>query len=314
MLLCFNFSTLNFIKFRGSALMKIIRFSALIVAIILMAEAVLQFCGLMDFPIYRRSPDVGYFLSPGQSGAFLNKNKWYVDRQGLNNDREFSSRPPYSIIIGDSVVYGGNPVDYHDRIGAITSLKSARDVWVAALGGWSLYNELAFINAHRNIVLGAESLIFVFDAGDLDGLAPWGGELVHPTKKPHSALVYLFRKYMPKIIGMPSVTELPAISSETAVSASNEWRVSLDSLASNYKGRILFVLYPSMDAIKDGRLWDGQMREIKKYINSKNGRIQMLDVARSGEWDGSKYRDETHPNVGGNNIIASMIAGWISAK
>lgn len=268
-----------------------------------LAEVAVRISGVTDFPVYTRSEKVGYYLSPGQHGFFLHRTHWYVDREGFNNDREFDGRRPYTLLVGDSVVYGGNPVDYADRVGTVVGSKAKQNVWVAAAGGWSLLNELAYLSQRKDIVRNADHLVIVYDHGDVDGLVPWQGEYTWPTKRPWLMAPYIVKRYL-----LPSQDELPPVSSSVSQCANSGWRAKLDELLAVYPNQLVLVLYPDKAAIGDAVLWQEQTKDIREYAAAHESRIRVVDVRNVPGWSISMYRDVIHPNTKGNRFLAGLIS------
>ena len=289
------------------------RIVALVFAGLVIAELATRISGIVDFPVYQRSGEIGYFLTASQHGKFLGRNRWFVNADGFNNDQPFTATHPYTVLVGDSVVYGGNPVDYADRIGTISSELAQQNVWTAALGGWSLYNELAYISARKQIISQADHLVFVFDNGDLEGLASWGGEFIHPTAHPMLAFPYALKRYLiPRLFNLNSTPELPAIPQPVSHNKSLDWQRQLDDLLAYYPGKIMFVLYPDQETCARTNLWQDQTREIRQYIARHQDRIFILDVQQIKGWDAGDYRDGIHPNSKGDQLLAVNISAWIS--
>ncbi len=59
--------------------------SAILLGVLLAAfgEITVRWLGFVDAPLYRRMADGGYSIAENQSGAFLRKNRWAFDDQGL---------------------------------------------------------------------------------------------------------------------------------------------------------------------------------------------------------------------------------------
>lgn len=131
-------------KIRVAVLAGLVLFAGLF-----LSEASLRLSGLTSFPIFIRAPGVAYYPAPNQSGAFLNKNHWYVNAQGFENEMPFMVSHPSAMLIGDSIIDGGSPTDYQDRVGPIAAKTSGVQIWVGAAGGWRLLNELAFLKMHK---------------------------------------------------------------------------------------------------------------------------------------------------------------------
>jgi hypothetical protein len=277
-------------------------------SLLFLLEIFVRFSGLADYPLYRTTDTTGYELQPGQHGVFLRKNHWYVNRDGFNNDKEFLPTHPSTLLVGDSIVYGGNPVDYGNRIGTLLSGLLGQNVWVGAAGGWSLFNELGFLQEKKKIARQTDQLVIIYDNGDLDGLAPWGGEMVHPTYRTILSLPYVWMRYIqPKIFHSTPPAELPAIPAVVSTIRNDQWKAKLDDLISWYQGSILFLLYPDQQALVNAKLWQEETKDIREYISTHTDKIKVVDVRSIPEWKNSLYRDGIHPNTEGNRILAEVI-------
>jgi len=273
-----------------------------------LAEVILRIKGALDFPIYQVEQNGHYSLIASQNGKFLNKNEWFVNAQGFNNDKDLETKKPYVVLIGDSVIYGGNPVDYRDRIGSRLEKSLSENVYSGAVGGWSLYNEIQFINKNMDIIKNADLLIIQYDNGDLSGLTKArNGSTTHPTEKPKSAVFYLVKKYIyPKLTRDSTKSELPPIPEE--VLSSGTWDDDLLKISKGVNGKILFVLYPDKKALEDRQLWIKQTSDIKKFLENNREKFEYIDIAKMPQWNAELYRDGIHPNVEGNQVIADIIA------
>lgn len=283
----------------------------LVIVLIGISEIFLRFKGAIDFPIYQVEQNGHYSLIPNQQGNFLNKNEWFVNSSGFNNDHQIDTKKPYLILVGDSVIYGGNPVNYKDRIGYNLEKELSKNVYVGALGGWSLYNEMQFINKNINIAKNAELLVIQYDNGDLSGLSKASSNsVVQPTSKPKSATYYYLEKYVyPKLINKTNASELPPIP-EKSLSNGN-WEKELLEISKHINGKILFILYPDKKALADKDLWNDQTYHVKKFINKNKDKFDYIDIAKEPKWNSKLYRDGIHPSVDGDHVIANVIASYI---
>src|SRR5690348_9279243 len=85
------------------------------VAALLLVEGGVRLSRVADVPLYRVDPRLGYIAKPDQAGAVLWTHDWAF------NDRSMAVRQPFNgrgvLLIGDSVVCGGNPFRQADRLG-----------------------------------------------------------------------------------------------------------------------------------------------------------------------------------------------------
>jgi hypothetical protein len=278
-------------------------------ALILVIEIGVRIAGLTDFPVYVRMPGVAYVLAPSQHGAFLRKTHWFVNDKSFANANRFSSVHPNCLLVGDSVVYGGNYFDYERRIGRIAEKSWGHPIWVAAVGGWNLINELAFLRMHVAEVRSADHIIFVLNNGDFDEPAPWTGELSFPTYHPVFAGWYIARRYL-----LPHPSELPGIGVQENGDFEHVWTKQFDALLESYDGPITIFLYPEKTLLGDGLAWNSKTMAIRNYVLKHRDRIEIVDLRDGGTLSPTKYHDAIHPNFEGNKTIAALVARSCSSS
>lgn len=84
---------------------------------LLSIEVLVRATGMVDFPMYEANAQIGYIPAASQQGNFLNKNKWEFNSLHMGAS-EFKPGPgPNVLLIGDSLVYGGNSYRQQDRLG-----------------------------------------------------------------------------------------------------------------------------------------------------------------------------------------------------
>ena len=288
---------------------------ATLFSLFLIIEVGLRLSGAIDFPLYTIDDNGHYRLSASQRGSFLNKNDWYVNSRGFNNKDEINFNEPYVMLVGDSVIYGGNPVNYDDRIGTKLSELLKKNVYVGAVGGWSLFNEMEFINKNIDVAKNADLVVIQYDYGDLWDYAKESEKngVIHPTSKPISATYYYVEKYMfPKIAKFQPKTDLPSIPTKSEMNG--PWEKELLSLSEKLNKKILFVLYPDIKVYPDKNVWEKQTKDIKEFIGKHKDRFAYIDIAESTQWSTNLYRDGVHPNKDGNLVIAEEIADFIKQQ
>jgi hypothetical protein len=268
--------------------------------ILLVVETAVRLGGLTDFPLYVRSPGVSYSLQPNQRGAFLRRNAWFVNDAGFNNPEPFRASSDTCALLGDSVVYGGNPVDYANRVGTIAGHLLGHSVWVGAAGGWSLSNELAFVKGHQAAFDRIGKTVIVLNNGDFASAAPWGGELAQPTYHPWLASLYLTKRYV-----LPHASELPPISDGTEADRQTLAQPLVD-LVQHARHAPAFILYSDAASLTNSGKWAAIISYLEA-IGRRSGRaITIIDSRRV--WAPAFYRDTIHPNSRGNKVLATLVA------
>lgn len=279
-----------------------------ILVLLLLAEGILRLVGVVDFPLYTASSDIGYLPAPNQKGSFLGRYDWYVNDRSMGVPAPYASRADSDLLlIGDSLVWGGNSYRQADKLGPIVaqSWKSG-DVWPVAAGSWGALNAVNWLNRNSDVQEDVSVVVWILNSADFEGLSVWRSNMVHPVKKPSLALTYVLQKYlMPKLIG-PSSTEAAAPSSENrmepeTVSALEQKLAELQS-----KGkRVLIVLYPTKLELTDP---DERYLDFKSALNrAMNGCCALLELRGATGWDVKSYKDSIHPTPAGNRVLADLI-------
>jgi len=286
----------------------------LAVAVLAGAEIYLRTSGIVDFPLYDVSPSLGYIPKPSQSGVFLDKNRWTFNDKSMGAGPWNPGGHPNILLIGNSVIMGGNPYDQPQKIGPL--LEGALDnryvVWPIAAGGWTDVNEARYLQQHPEVSSRAGFFVWEYMHGGLGGLNPWQGEYAFPTRRPLWASGYVFRRYvLPKFISLP-VRELPP---DEAARPENialfEDRIAALTAGKQSPAGLIF-LYPDKAQLltaRSGAKWLPD-KEFLQRICAAHGVI-LVDIADDPQWDPSLYRDGVHPSAKGNAVLARILAGHV---
>jgi hypothetical protein len=289
---------------------KAARVVLLILAVLLGAEVVARLSGIVDFPVYHVDDGIGYIPQPNQAGSFLHRNSWVFNDRSMGTASSWSAARPNILLIGNSIVMGGNPYDQKDKLGPLIQQKvgDAYAVWPIAAGGWSNVNEMAYLKRNPDVTANSRFFVWEFMSGGLSGPSIWRGDLLWPREHPAWASWYVFERYVwPRLHhGVPS--ELPPVG---AIDPSYlaQFRASAASLG--HRG-ILF-LYPDRPqylAAREGQEWLPERAEIERIASASD--LAIIDIAHAGEWSESLYKpDGVHPTVAGNEVLAKILAAAI---
>jgi len=287
--------------------------AALIVAIAVIVEIGLREAGFIDFPIYHVDDDIGYIIRPNQSGAFMRSHTWtFNDRSMGTSAAWMPSKKPNLLLIGNSIVMGGNPYAQPEKIGPLMQalLGDKIAIWPIGVGGWTEVNETVYLERNPDVAKAANFFVWIVLRGGLSQLSPWRGDYVFPRERPLFATWYVLRRYvLPRLIVF-DMSELPPQGASIA-----ENRIRFESALSSLSkatGRAvpgILVLYPSesdVAAAMSGTEWLAERVELET-VAAKFG-LRILDLAKRKEWQGAQYRDGTHPTVEGNRILAQIVA------
>ncbi|MGD1037699.1 MAG: SGNH/GDSL hydrolase family protein [Roseiarcus sp.] len=283
-----------------------------IAAVAIAAEVAVRASGLVDFPVYDAGGEISYLPKANQSGKFLDKNDWYFNDKSMPIARNWDpSLHPNILLIGNSIVMGGNPYRQQDKLVArIQKLLGERPVvWPIAVGGWTQLNEMAYLARHPEIATDADYIAWEYMGGGLSRATPWFGEYVFPTRKPVYATWYFLRRYvLPRIFGSFVVNELPVTGSAQDVNVA-KFDAAVAEITRGATRRGMIWLYPTAAQLEEARArkeWLPERPQIEKIANKYGLRI--VDIASKPEWNAALYRDGgVHPSVEGNEVLGSIL-------
>ncbi|MET3666101.1 hypothetical protein [Caulobacter sp. 1776] len=224
----------------------------------------------------------------------MNSKDWVFNERSMGTGRHFETTVAEidTLLIGDSVVSGGNPYRQAERLGPQLENAAGGRVWPISANSWSVSNELAYLRANPDVVAKVDRLVFVWNSSDLRLASEWRTELTHPTHRPTWGLAYLVRRrlFSPYIAPRPDVDALPL------------WR---EFLASTGKP-VTIVAFPSRAEAADPGL--RQRRLIDQVGRLRIDRVKLIDIGADSRWGPSFYRDDLHPSPAGTGLLAQIVA------
>lgn len=269
-------------------------------AAVLLAELAIRLCGVSCFPLFRKDAQ-GYRMMPLQQGKFLRKFNWRYDRFGMRDDRELDSLAGYTLIVGDSVVEGGNRVDQDDTL--IAQLRGLTDqpLYAAACHGWSLGNELAVLQSLPGWEQ-ARRLVFVLNTGDFDTIETAPTQLSFPTRYPALFSLWLLGR---KLYRDPRFGQLVGWRPPQRFNSALREQVLADfaQVLARFEGDVVVLRYPQRGEDPGSEPHYGQL-----IAAAGSHRTRLLDLAGRADWGDACYLDHIHPNPRGIKVLAQCIA------
>ncbi|WP_156481045.1 hypothetical protein [Variovorax sp. PAMC 28711] len=268
-----------------------------LIAVLALGEAAVQLSGMVDFPIYMADKEIGYIPAPNQSGSFLRSHDWRFNEfsMGAGPFKPDSNRFNV-LLIGDSLVLGGNPISEEDRLGPQLEKLTNWQVWPISAGSWALQNELTYLKQHRDLLEKIDAIIWLSNSGDFDEPSSWASEMTHPRHHPFPGIIYLAKKYLLKERPQPSPSQLKV--------AKREWRNDFNEVAEKFNKPIYLFLYPDIGELKAGNISTNRLNALIPDIEKSISRnVRIFKVADSVEWTPALYRDEIHPSRDGNTVL-----------
>lgn len=280
------------------------RIAAGMAGVVLIAEIALRVAGVVDFPLYVADAEVGYIPAPSQAGSFMRHRDWKFNALSMGAEEFQPSVAAVDVLlVGDSVVLGGNPYRQEDRLGPRLGQRTPHRWWPISAGSWALRNELAYLHRQPEVVRSVDSIVFVLNSGDFDKASSWACELSHPRSRPLLATWYVVQKYVLKLnpCGFtPSQLQVPA----------GDWRPELRSFINSDGARgkrIVFFLYPDLDQARDQGLRSSKLEVWKGQLESA-GAKEIHSVGQDPRWTPQLYQDGIHPSAEGFRVLADIIA------
>ncbi|MDO6413716.1 hypothetical protein Q4F19_04905 [Sphingomonas sp. BIUV-7] len=118
-------------------------------ALLAVGEGISRWSETTDYPLFRLDPHIGYIEQPDQSGSLGRVNDWAYNDKSMGIAAPFRPSPtaPDTLLVGDSIVNGGNLYRERDKLGARLGQRLGA-VWPVGAGNWSLGNESAYLDRH----------------------------------------------------------------------------------------------------------------------------------------------------------------------
>jgi len=275
--------------------------------ILILTEVAVRFSGITNFPLYVANSEIGYIPAPSQSGVFLRKNSWQFNSKSMGATEFSPSNGEDTLLIGDSVVLGGNPYRDTDRLGPQLREITNELIWPISAGSWALRNELKWLELNPEVVAQSDKIIFILNTGDFGSASSWSCETTHPRTRPLWGTMYVFKKYLwnwKKCNQTPKHLLVPI----------GDWKVDLHNffLSTPAKGKkVEIFLYPEQTEMvgkKDIKILESNVTEIVNQALPNFTDLSIWSVGKDSRWRQDFYRDGIHPTVEGTKVLAKIIS------
>lgn len=293
---------------------RVLGWLGVLLALFILLEFALRLGGLVSQPIFLKDDELGYIPAPNQSGAFLGENHWQFNERSMGAGPYQPHVRPNILLLGDSIVLGGNPLDESERLGPRLQQFSNHQfsVWPISAPSWSSANESVWLRKNDDVVRDADVLIWVLNSGDFDHLSKWQSPRWHPLHPPLIASWFLFDKYV-----IPRTWDVffPPEGDHPTPEIRQDFFWKFSKMVHELHGRhpslvIQLVWYPQASELKTpGNVHRGLYEEYAHKITSlaQPPLVTFLDISEQPEWRNTDYRDSMHPNVEGNRLLAALL-------
>lgn len=269
-------------------------------SVLISVELIARALHLADVPVFKSDADIGYIPVEDQSGKFALVNDWFFNNKSMGTDRKIESGQRSGILlVGDSIVLGGNAYSQQQRLGPQLEKFIKTDVWPISAGSWALQNELAYLRKNIELARNFEQIVLILNSDDFGDPSYWKSELTHPTFINISHALFFLNKYFLKF-------EFARNENMTKVKPRNnieDYRYVLDNL-----GKPVYIfIYPTKNELLNKNpcsfipTW-----MIENYSNN------ISCISDSSDWKSDLYADAIHPNVRGTSVLARILADQLS--
>ena len=269
------------------------------------AEAGLRIGGFIDTPVYDVDARTGYIPAANQSGSFLNTRDYAINADHMGTPVPFVPGPGLDVLlVGDSIVWGGNPYKAQERLAPQLQVATDAQVWPISAGSWSLVNQLNYLEDRPAVVAGSDRIVFILNQADFGAPSSWQNPLTHPRKPPRLALQYYVQKYLLK-------TQPPPTPAELVVPAEEPF-AKLAAFLAECECEADFWIYPTKAQLlgTDAGPTAAEMRAdmiTRAGVEPEHVRL-VQDI--SG-WSADLYKDAIHPTPDGFGVLAQGIAATL---
>lgn len=271
---------------------------AALVSTVLLLEFGLRAVGAGGFSTYDANDVIGYIPSANQSGRFMGR-PWAFNERHMGVAQAFAPSPTRDVVLmGDSIVYGGNPYRQADKLGPVLeSLSPGSEVWPIAAGSWALRNELTYLRTNPDVAAGADTFVFVLNSGDLAAPSVWVTDTTHPRKRPLWLTGYIIqRKLLPRERRAEPSDPGPPIA---------EWAAFRRAT----QAPVLIVLYPDLpETGAEGARFRAFEQRARNALSGPG--VQIVSLLDAPGWGPQFYRDGIHATPEGLRFVAE----WIKEK
>jgi lysophospholipase L1-like esterase len=279
-------------------------------------EIYLRYAGIGSYPIYVIDNDIKYIPAANQHGRFRNRNDWYFNDRHMGNISNWRpERHPNVLLIGDSIVFGGNPFNHHDKLGPLLEkdLGATTTVWSVAASAWTNVNEMVYLDRNPDVLQNADTVIIEYMSDGLAAANPWPGYYVFPDHKAWLLTSYIFRRNVlaPLLERITSAFGSVPVTGATDAAQLQRFKMLISSVSS--KRNVVIFMYPMISELRDNSSWLAATAPVR-HLCQENAVI-CIDVAREPTWGESAYQgDGVHPTVAGNKVLASILAKAVTNK
>ncbi|TAE28685.1 MAG: hypothetical protein EAZ91_14450 [Cytophagales bacterium] len=294
---------------------KILKVVAVAILMFLVVELIGRYYGLTNFPLTIASKDFEYISKPNQD-VRIYRNRFVTNEFSMRSEAISPTDTTVVLLLGDSVVNGGNSIDQDCLASSILekklSVQLKRKVRVLNISAktWSPDNNVAYLK--RFGTFGADMVVLVANSGDafdpmtfqsVVGISP-----DHIDKNSDFAWAKIIQKGLPNVT--PSFRREDTIDKAPIAEGKPELIAGfarLRQLANQLHVPFVVFMHQQMTELAAGKLEAGGVA-IVDFCKS-----QQIQVVQSNFRE-SSYQDVIHLNCEGQQELASTLQPVIATQ
>lgn len=275
----------------------------LILCILILIEITARYFGLHQYPLFIESKEFEYIHKPNQTTKIYG-NKFMTNEYSMRSNPISKNDTLVVLLIGDSVLNGGNSIDQDDLASTILendlNKKVRKHVRVLNISSytWGPDNIYAYLKKYGTF--SADLIVYICNSGD--AYDPMTFEKIVGISDTHTKDNYLFGTA--KLIEKVSNKFRDYFSKKTQARKIENNKIStgffgLDSLAHQLNIPLLIYIHPNIQEINK-RQYSREGESIIDFYKKKNRKIiRELNLGVKSEY----YKDDIHFNAKGQQFM-----------
>ena len=278
----------------------VIAFILICLAALVLAELLIRWTGIKSFALFTTDDRCHYRMKASQRGNFLNRYQWAYDERGMRTKNHVSTLSGAVILLGDSVVDGGNYLTQSETLAERLQGAIGRTVYPIACHGWSIENELAALTSMPSWQ-DAEKLILVLNCGDFDYTNEGSSHWSFPRRLPLWLFPWFVCRQLYRRYPAWWPPERPAPTAEGIKRLRNQNLTRFKDVVEQFRGTVTILRFPFKG---ENTATETYFEDLAAVAKSK---VSLIDITDSPMWTEDCYLDKIHPNSKGVDVLSTYI-------
>lgn len=276
--------------------------------LIIIIELIGRYYGLHDYPLFQSSKEFEYLQMPNQH-RFIYRNHFSTNNYSMRSKPIEAKDSLVVLLIGDSILYGGNIIDDDELASTILEKKLSefykRNIRVLNISckSWGPDNNYQYLKKFGTF--SADLIIYITNSGDahdsINHFEVVGIKEEYPKENSKFAIFKLITKSY-SVIKSYFIAPIPHLV-EQHNDKLDEGFQKLNTLSKELKIPMMVYLHPDKSELSIGKYNSGG-DEIVKFCNDYS-----IPLIKELEYKGNKllYDDDIHYNVLGQKFMSDIL-------